>query len=229
MKKGWKILISSLLVLAVGSELLLPWLAERWLAQSLANEWQCQSVDVKLTQHPGIGLLSGTIAAADIVATEAKLDKITLHEVVIHVEGARVSLPGLLEKRGPGLQSVEKASMQADITQEELGRYLSQNVKGVRQASVVVSPEKIKVSSQLQLSIAQLAVQLEGRIITDEYTVKFASERFGVNSALTGTIGGSLMTDIVLLDARKLPFGLRVRDAALQAGHVRVRLDTGRQ
>lgn len=60
---------------------------------------------------------------------------------------------------------MEGIDLTAVITQEELSRYLNQNVKGVKNANVAVTPDKTIVNGELTIGgFAKVTVNLEGKI-----------------------------------------------------------------
>jgi hypothetical protein len=121
---------------------------------------------------------------------------------------------------------VQDIDLTAVITQDELSRFLNQNVKGVKGAVVTINAGKVQVTSNFALgSLASLAITLEGKIAGDGQKLKFVTERFLLNNNMVGNIGGSVLTEIPLVDLKKLPFGVSVRVVNMEDGKVTIFAD----
>lgn len=215
-----------LVVLFIASELFLPMVMSNTVNQGLMNLTGSSHTSTKLTARPALLMLGGKFDSMQIVAERAKIDKITFSEMRIAVTNAQVDMGKLMSERVVALQSVEDVNIIAVVGQDELAQYLNQAVKGVKNAVVVITPDKIKASSTFAIGgFANVAVSLEGRIVTDGQKVRFITDRFLINNALTGNIGGALFTEVPLLDVTKLPFHVTARDIVMENGKVTLYLD----
>lgn len=215
-----------LVVLVIASELFLPMVMSSIVNQGLINLTGSSQTSTKLTARPAIGMLGGKFDTMQVKAEHAKIDKITFSEMNIALTNAQVDMGKLFSDRVVALKSVEDVNITAVMGQDELAQYLNQSVKGVKNAVVAITPEKIKASSTFAIGgFANVAVSLEGRIVSDGQKIKFITDRVLINNAFTGSIGGALLTEIPLLDVTKLPFHVNVRDIVMENGKVTLYLD----
>jgi hypothetical protein len=214
------------LALVAASELFLPMVVSNAVNQGMMSLTGSDRVNAKLTQRPAVLMLAGKFDTIQIKAENAKIDKFIFSEMNIALSKAQLDMGRLFSNRAVALQSVENVDIIATVTQDELARYLNQTVKGVKNAVVVIAPDKIKASTTFAIgSFANVAVSLEGRIVNDGQKVKFVTDRFLINNMLTGNIGGALLTEIPLVDVNKLPFHVTIRDIIMENGKVTLYLD----
>ena len=215
-----------LLVLVMGSELLLPKIMSTVVSQGMMNVTGSDRVDASLSKKPAILMLGGQFDEITVQADHAKIDKMVFSQMKITLYNAHVNMGKLISSRILDLQSVDGVTMVAVVGQDDLAQYLNHSVKGVKNAAVVITSDKIKASSTFAIGgFANVAVSLEGRIVGDGQKIKFVTDRFLINNTLTGNIGGSILTEIPLVDLNKLPFNVSVRDIVMGNGQVTIYLD----
>jgi len=214
------------LLLVAASELLLPMVMSNAVNQGLMSLTGSDQVTVTLTKRPAILMLGGKFDHIQLKAEHAKIDKIIFSEMNIALTNAQLDMGKLISRQVVDFQSVEDVDIIAVVGQDELAGYLNQAVKGVKNAAVVITPGKVKASSTFAIGgFANVAVGLEGRIVSDGQKIKFVTDRFLINNMLTGNIGGSLLTEIPLVDVNKLPFHVNMRDIVTENGKVTLYLD----
>ncbi len=220
---GKRLLVGLLfiLMLAAASELLLPMVISNIVTQGMMNLTGSDAATAKLTKRPALLMLGGKFDAIHIEADHAKIDKFVFSKMDIALTNVQLNMSKLYNDRVVELRSVEDADITGVVTQEELAAYLNQTVKGVKNATVVIAADKIKASSTFALGgFANVAVSLEGRIVSDGQKIKFVTERFLINNMSTGNIGGALLTEIPLVDVNKLPFHVNVHAIVPEDGKV---------
>lgn len=201
------------LVLAAASELLLPSIVSEIVAQGMISQTGSDSVSVKAEKRPALLMLGGSFDKINITAANAKADKITFSEFNAALTDVQLDMNTLLSKRLIAMKSVGNIDVSATISEAELARYINQTVKGAKNAAVTINPDKIQATSSLALgSFATVTVTLEGRIAVDSQKIKFVTERFILNNSPVGSIGGAALTEIPLVELKKLPFNVNVRD-----------------
>jgi len=214
------------LMLVAASELLLPVVMSNAVNQGLMSLTGSNQVMAKLTNSPALLMLGGKFDSIQIKAEHAKIDKFVFSEMSIALTNAQLDMGKLISQRVVDFKSVDGVDIIAVVSQDELAQYLNQTVKGVKNAAVVITPDKVKASSTLAIGgVVNVAVSLEGRIVSDGQIIKFVTDRFLVNNMSTGNIGGSLLTEIPLVDVNKLPFHVNVRDVVMENGKVTLYLD----
>lgn len=215
-----------IVVLVMGSELVLPKIMSTVVSQGMMNVTGSDRVDASLSKKPAILMLDGQFDEISIQADHAKIDKMVFSRMKIALHNAHLNMGKLISSRIVDLQSVDGVTIAAVVGQDDLAQYLNQSVKGVKNATVVITPDKVKASSTFAIGgFANVAVSLEGRIVGDGQKIKFVTDRFLINNTLTGNIGGSILTEIPLVDLNKLPFNVAVRDIVMENGQVTIYLD----
>lgn len=214
------------LSLVVGSELLLPAMISSVVSQGMNRLVSSDYVAAKLTKSPAFLMLDGNFDTIQVNANHAKVDKIIFFEMSIALTNVKLDMGNLISNQVVDLQSVDDVDIIAVVSQDELARYLNTTVKGVKNAVVVITPDKIKASSTFAIGgFANVAVSLEGRIVSDGQKIKFVTDRFLINNMLTGNIGGMLLSEVPLVDVNKLPFHVTVRDIVMENEKVTLYLD----
>jgi len=220
------LVVGLVLIVFGASELFLPIIMSNAVNQGLMSLTGSERVSAKLTARPAVLMLGGKFDSIQIKADHAKIDKIVFSEMSIALTGAKLDMGKLISSQIVNFQSVEQVDIIAVVGQDELGQYLNQAVKGVKNAVVVITPEKIKATSTFALGgVVNLPVSLEGKIVSDGQKIKFVTDRLLINTMNTGNIGGSLLTEIPLVDANKLPFNVNARDVVMENGKVTLYLD----
>ena len=209
-------------VLIIG-DLILPDLVSSYAMQSLKELTNSQSVTVQAKKTPAIMMLAGKFDQVTVDAVNAKVDKITLSSMHAELNHAQVDMTALLTERQFAVQSVDDLTMTGTVSQAELARFLDANVKGSHNAEVVITPDKMTMSTHLAVgSLIQVVITLEGKVVSDGQTLKFVTQRFLLNNTPVGNIGGAMLTEIPLLDLKKLPFGTTIQDIQLQDGQIMI-------
>jgi len=223
--KGLRLVVV-VFILTVAAELLLPMILSDIVAKGMMGLVGSEQVAVTLTKRPALYMVGGKFDEIALNAQQVKADKIQFAQMDITLKNAQLDMGALLTRKVVALQSVGDVDIKAIVTQEELAKYLNQSVKGVKNAVVDITSDKIKATSTFALGgFANVAVSMEGKIVGDGQKIKFVTERFLINNRMTGNIGGTLLTEIPLVDLNKLPFHVNVRDIVMESGKVNLYLD----
>jgi hypothetical protein len=62
-------------------------------------------------------------------------------------------------------------------------------------------------------------------VVADGQKIKMVTEKILLNNSQVGSLGGSLMSDIQLVDVKSLPFGVAVRDIVADQGKITIFAD----
>jgi len=225
---GKRLMVMMLVVLTllVSSELVLPIFMSKIVNQGMMSLTGSSHVSSKLNKNPGFLMLGGSFESIQLLANHAKIDKITVSEMSIALTKVQLNINKLFASQQVELQSVRDIDIIVTLSQEDLAQYLNQTVKGVKNTVVTITTDQVKASSTFAIGgFANVDVGLEGRIVGDGQKIKFVTEKFLINNRATGNIGGSLLTEIPLVDLNKLPFHVGVRDIVMDKGKVSIYLD----
>lgn len=221
---GVVVLIVFAAVLA--AELAIPWLVGSLVAKGMTGLTASDRVTAEVEKRPALLMFGGRFDSVRIRAADARVDKIVFAELDAVLRDVALDMGALLARKGVVVQSVRDVDLTAVITQEELGRYLNQSVKGIRNAKVTVNDGKVQVGANFILGqIASVAITLEGRITADGQRIKFVTDRFMLNNTMVGNIGGTVLTEVQLVDLSKLPFGVSARQVKMDNGRVTILAD----
>jgi hypothetical protein len=220
-RRRLSVVVLVIIAVLVASEVLLPYFIAGLVARAMQPVVGTDALQVKTTRSPAVYMLGGSFDLVDIQAAGARIDKITFSDLHAVLSDVQLDMEALLVRRTLVLKTVRDVDLTAVITQEELSRFLNQSVRGVKNAVVTIAGGKVQVSSNFALGpIAQIAIVLDGRIVGDGQKLKFVTERFLLNNTAVGNIGGALLTEIQLVDLKKLPFGVGVRSISMEDGKV---------
>ena len=226
MSKSLKYILVLLLLLAVALEMVLPTVVSHLVAQGMVKVTQSDNVTATLEKRPAFLMLGGSFDGVQLAACNVKTGRIAFHEMQVNLQQVQLNMGKLISQRQVEFQKLGDIQVRAVITQEEIARYLNQSVKGVKNAQVTITPEKVRAASGFSLGgFMNVNIGLEGHIAGDGQRIKFVTERFFVNNLQTGSISGATLTEIPLVDLNKLPFQVGVRSIVLEEGRVILHLD----
>lgn len=219
-------LFAAVAVVLAGLALFLPTIISQAVAQGMQGVLKSNQVTAKVEKSPSFLMLGGQFDTVALTAKEAKPDKIAFSEMRANLSGVKVDMNELVASRRVVLKEVKEASLTASVSQDELARYLNQSVKGVKNAKVTIQGGKVQVGGTFGLGqIAQMTVTLEGKVVTDGQKIKMVTEKILLNNSRVGSLGGSLLADIQLVDVKSLPFGVAVRDIVADQGRITIYAD----
>lgn len=213
-------------VLLIASQVLLPMAVSDIVAQGMVSLTGSQNVRVNVEKNPALLMLGGKFDRITLAAQNAKTDKLTFSELHAVLQDVQIDMNTLISRRLVAVRSVGDVELSVVFQQEELARILNQSVKGIKNATVAITPDKVQASSNFAIGgFAQVAVTLEGKIVGEGQKIKFVTERFLLNNSHVGNIGGAVLTEIELADLSKLPFNVHTRNIVLEQGRVVIYTD----
>lgn len=221
-----KIIIIALIVLIVAGELAMPSLVGSLIARGMSGATGSDRVTAEVAKRPALLMFDGRFDSIRIHAYDSKVDKIVFAELDATLKNVALDMPTLIAQRKVAVKGVRDIDLTAVITQEELSRFLNQSVKGVKNAKVTIESGKVNVGASFLIGqIASIAITLEGKVVGDGHRIKFVTDRFLLNNNAVGNIGGSVLTEIPLVDLRKLPFGVKATSVVMDAGRITIVAD----
>ncbi len=224
--KRMKIIVIAIVALIAAGELFMPWLVGSLIARGMSGATGSDRVTAQVAKRPALLMFDGRFDSVRIHAYDSKVDKIVFAELDATLKDVALDMPALITQRKVAVKGVRDIDLTAVITQEELSRFLNQSVKGVKNAKVVIESGKVNVTAGFLLGqIASIAITLEGKVVGDGHRIKFVTDRFLLNNTAVGNIGGSVLTEIPLVDLRKLPFGVKAKSVVMDAGRITIVAD----
>lgn len=204
---------------AVAAEFILPQATSLAVAQGMTELVGSSEIKAQVIKRPAVAMVTGSFDQITVNAANAKVDKIIFRQLNAELKDVQLDRQRLYLNRQAVIEQVGEINVVAVLTQEEVARYLNQQVKGVKNATVIIDQGKMTAQSSFVLGgFATVAIGLEGRVVQDGQIVKFVTDRFLLNNSPVGSIGGIGLAEIPLLDMKKLPFGVTVRDIMLEQG-----------
>ena len=204
---------------AVAAEFILPQATSLAVAQGMTELVGSREIKAQVIKRPAVAMVTGSFDQITVNAANAKVDKIIFRQLNAELKDVQLDRQRLYLNRQAVIEQVGEINVVAVLTQEEVARYLNQQVKGVKNATVIIDQGKMTAQSSFVLGgFATVAIGLEGRVVQDGQIVKFVTDRFLLNNSPVGSIGGIGLAEIPLLDMKKLPFGVTVRDIMLEQG-----------
>jgi hypothetical protein len=225
-KRLFLTLVAAVVIVLAGLALFLPQIVSQAVAQGMRGVLHSSQVTAQVEKSPSFLLLNGQFDKVRLTAKDAKPDKLSFSDMQADLSGVKLDMAELVSSRRVVLREVKEASLTASVAQDELARYLNQSVKGVKNAKVTVLAGKVQVAGTFGIGqIAQMTVTLEGRVVADGQKIKMVTEKILLNNSQVGSLGGSLMSDIQLVDVKSLPFGVAVRDIVADQGKITIFAD----
>lgn len=219
-------LFAAVAVTLAGLALFLPQIVSQAVAQGMQKVLNSSQVTAQVEKSPSFLMLDGQFDKVLLTAKDAKPDKIVFSEMQADLTGVKVDMAELVSSRKIMLREVKEAVLTASVAQDELARYLNQSVKGVKNAKVQIQNGKVQVGGTFGLGqLAQMSVTIEGRVVADGQKIKMVTEKILLNNAQVGSLGGSLLADIQLVDVKSLPFGVVVRKVTADQGKITILAD----
>lgn len=213
-------------LLLAASQLLLPPVVGGIVAQGMVSLAGTENVAVEVETRPAVSMLGGKFDKITLAAQQAKTGNLVFSELNAVLQDVQLDMQTLLSRRLVAIKSVGEVELSAAFDEAELARFLNQTVKGIKNATVTITPEKVQASSNFAFGgFAHVAVTLEGQIVGDGQKIKFVTDRFLLNNNLVGNIGGAVLTEIPLVDLGRLPFNVRAREVVLEPGRVVIYTD----
>ncbi len=218
-----------LILLLAFSQILLPLAISEVIGVAMTKLTSADKVEARADKSPAIMMLAGNFDTISVKAFGAKTDKVVFDEFDINLSNIDVDMGSLIQNRTLTMKSVEDVTVKAVISEAELARTINQTVKGTKNAEVSITPEKVTATSMLSMGgLVNAKVILEGKFVSTDNAIIFHTEHFQVNNSIMGKFGGALLTDITLVDLKKLPFDVTVKNITLEQGRAVVYAESHR-
>lgn len=219
MKKYLLMFFIILVVAFVGSQFLLVPIAEATLESRIKTAAQAEKVDVEASSTPSVLLLFGEIGDIDIKVKNAMLGDVRVSEMTL--KGENVSVP-LRMPDGFEISKADKLELTGLFTNEDLKYLIGKKVERLENVKVEISPQLVKASGILKVAGRKAEINIEGNLLIDMNSIYFRMSSFHVRNSLLGSLAGSFIGDIELLDFNKLKLPVELDDVIQQKGSAKV-------
>ena len=224
MSKKTMILAGFLLALLAFSEVITPFAVSLLLDRALGKAMPAKQMNVSARSFPGVSLWLGQFDSVRAVAEGANIDGLTVQEVRVDLDGARMDMKELVMKNRVTVTDVRNLELVMKVTEKDLAGFIGAKVKEARNPSVKISADKIQLRSDIDLGIAKISVGVDGRIVGDAKSIRFVSERLELKN--TGGINFSAaFGEIPLVDLTRLPFKVGIRKIVMEPGSITIYAD----
>lgn len=214
-----------IIILIVLSQILLPMAVSQGIERAVRTLAHVRDVTVEAENFPAVGMLAGRFDRIALTAQAVQTDDIAFERLEMNLAGAELDTAAFLEGV-LRVRSVRDAEVRAVISEAALADLINRKVKGAKDAKVRITPEKVTAQSTLSLGkMVRAGVVLEGNIIVSDNRIVFATEHFKIDNPMLGKLGGTVFTDLVLVDFQELPLAVQVKDVAQMEGEVVISAD----
>lgn len=184
--------------------------------KTLAN---AEKVEVEVKKFPAVLMLGGQFDEINVKAAGVLTDRIVFDAIDLYVKQADLDMATLVRTRTLAMHSVGDIVVKGVLSEAQLASTINKTVKGAKNAEVKISPDKVKVKSTISIGgMINAAIALEGKFIVSNDKIVFTTEHFNIDNGILGKFGGSIFTDLVLVDLKQLPFDVTVKDIVLEEG-----------
>jgi hypothetical protein len=207
---------------AVGASLAGPPLAAIQLKTALGRALSAESVQASMVVWPPPALWWGRVDVLSIAARHLRMNPLEVDTFDATLDRVRFDSGALYFRRELVLQAVGSGVAHATVSQDALARVLATH-PGVRDTAVRLTPGRVTLSATVSVFGAPVPAAADGHLslrgtsgvdlIFDRLTVAGV----GLPPALRNQVAGALNP---ILDARSLPFGMRLTRLHLDEGKV---------
>lgn len=207
----------------------LPSMANGLIKGAIVSASEADNVIVETRKTPAIMMLLGRFDAVDVSVQGLKAGKVKFESFDVAIDNLHIDIGEVLLHRQLSVKSMDSAKLRASFAEADLAVLLKQSVHGLDSATVRILPDGVKVAGEFNLGgLFKTLVEIDGSILEQDNVILFRTGHFSVAQGSLGRFGGSLATDIVLVDLKELPFDVAVKNIVLRDGSAEVYADSVR-
>lgn len=204
---------------AVAAQLLLPAAVSDFAGDAVAELTHARAAKTRIEAFPAARMLLGRFDRIWAEAQGAQIDRLAFDTLELDMTDAQLDVRKLLLERKFALQSADEVTLRAAVSEAALASLINRSVKGVKNAEVRISPEKVSVKAKVAFgNLLQAAVRVEGTLRVLDGQIAFVTEEVALDHKGLGNFGASVFTDLALTKLDALPFGVTVKDIVLEEG-----------
>ena len=218
-KRSLLILLLGLLGIFMLSELLLPYLIGRQAETALGKAFGTKDIRASVKAYPALAMLGGNFAEIRVNGKNLHTEKLVINRLAAAFTDTKID-PGKLLAGTLVFQEIGSFEGTLVLREEDMGQAIAKSVKGLKNVHVTISPENTKVSGDLTIGPASVAVTMHGKLRGEQNLITFKAEQLLVNNAAVGLNLASGLTEFPVFDLHKLPVPAVVRDISNEPGQV---------
>lgn len=214
-----------LIIILVISSLLLPvYVASK--AESYLMGLGASNVQVSIRTVPSVRLLLGQMDTVDAEAKDIAVGKIVLSEAKVSGENVRFDPIAAYTKGAFDITSVRALTLTGRMTDEAFRKTLAEEYDKLENMEVEMHPEGIYVTADARLFKRAIRISMEGEVVEERDHVYLHVRRLDIQNASFGSAAiAGLIDDIPLIDLKKMPLRVAVREIEQADGYVQIVLD----
>ncbi|MCI5836855.1 MAG: DUF2993 domain-containing protein [Veillonellaceae bacterium] len=224
MKKVFAALLVIVLVIFGLGWLYLPSVVEAGLDQYLADNIPMQNRKVRLGWQNPFTLLGGKVVDVEASGEQAELDKLVYDSLHIHLQNVEFEPQELFQNHHFVIRKIGGGSISATLTQEELQRYLVEEVdetRDVENLSVRLANQRLIVSGHVQIGkLLSGDVEVVGEPLLNDNVLLIQPREVKLNKMGISGLGNHLVGPIVIYDFRKFPIPVTANQVVAADGKV---------
>lgn len=223
-----RILLSAVLVflgIFALSELLLPYFIGKQVEAGLSKAFGTNEITASVKASPALSMLGGNFSRITVNGKNIHMEKLAISQLSAVFTNTSIDLNKLTTNRSLVFRNIGSFDGTIILQEEDLNKYVAQTVKGIKNAHVTLVPESMKVTGDLVIGPAIVAVAMDGKLRGEQTQLKYSAEQLLVNNAVVGmNLAGSGLTEFLLFDMKKLPVPASIRDVIIDQGQVVIRI-----
>lgn len=218
------ILLGLFAVLLAFSEVVSPMVASMLIDRAINRATPSEKLGVAVSSIPGAAMWLGRFDSVQAGAEGVNIDGLRVLASHVRLDDARLDMPALLKHNRVTIQQVRNLEIVMKVTEKDLAAYIGAKVKEARNPTVKILADKIQIRSEIDLGIAKIAMGVDGRIVGDDKSIRFVSDRLEIKNS-GGINFGAVFADIPLVDLTRLPFKAGVRKVVAEPGAITIYAD----
>lgn len=221
MSRRKTVLLVLVFVLLTVSELLTPMAVSMLIDRALNRAAPAETLGVVAKSIPGLAMCLGRFDSVEAGAAGAKIDGLRVQASHILLEDASLDMGALLGQGRLRVKQARRTEIVMKVTEQDLSAFIAAKVKEARNPSVKITADKVQIRSDIDLGIARLSLGVDGRIVADERSLRFVSDRLEVKNA-GGINFGASFAEIPLVDLTKLPIPVGTPKVTAEPGLITI-------
>jgi hypothetical protein len=207
------------------SELFLPYIIDKQVETGLAKAFGTEDIQATVKARPALTMLGGDFSLITINGKNVHTEKLTISQLSAVFKDTSIDLQRLTKDKTLVFRSIGGFDGTIILQEQDINQYVAKHIKGVKNIRVALLPGTMKVTGDLAIGPATVAIAMDGKIRGDQTQIKYAADQLLVNNALvSANFGGNALSEFLLFDLKKLPVTANVRDVIIEQGRVVIRI-----